>query len=341
MKPYRGMLLTAAALLAVLSLASCGDADKYAQSGNIVLKLDTTPIVVNEEVHYTVTSVATPPMASIAPTSPSKEISPNIPECKMDLEYRVKGANIGQDWTDIPGSGSTRTFSVIPRDATSLSVIARGRCIDSKEDWDYSDEIITDVPNATLPSVELSPNPSSVAKMNAVTFALSVTSVKDCDVALNYEYSGAGFVGVTKVQPAYVGQFILTPTATGHLVVTARGWCTQSPSKIAVKTIDVAVTDATITTPDTPTGAATVAKNAASLYLTGGAVCSNGDMVEYQFAASGSPNQPSPSAWSTTPSITFTWANAGSYTVTAKGRCQSSPSIVSTVSAGLAVTVTP
>jgi hypothetical protein len=59
---------------------------------------------------------------------------------------------------------------------------------------------------------------------------------------LSYEYAGAGFAGVTKVDPAHVGQFILTPTAVGDLTVTAKGWCNQNPSNVALATAKVTVT---------------------------------------------------------------------------------------------------
>ena len=112
-----------------------------------------------------------------------------------------------------------------------------------KEDWKYSNQIDVTVTDPALPTITLTANPASVAQNKPVTFTLDATTPTGfCDLGLSYEYSGAGFAGITKVDPAHVGQFILTPTAVGTLVVTAKGWCKQNPSDVVLRTVSVTVT---------------------------------------------------------------------------------------------------
>ncbi len=92
----------------------------------------------------------------------------------------------------------------------------------------------------------------------------------------------------------------------------------------------------TVSTPSTPTGNVALFVGEAETYTTGGASCNNNDTVEYELSAT----DQTATGWSTTPSATFTWATAGAKSVTARARCQNSPTVVSGASPALAVTVT-
>jgi len=234
MKPYRRILLASAVLLAALPLSSCGEAGDWKKTTEIKLTSNKTSVEVKEEVIFTVQS---PPPAPV-----------DGYQCETDLEYRAEGAGLDAFWYPVPGDGPTRVFVLEPRTLEPFAVVARGKCVDAREDWKYSNQLNIEVTDPSLPTITLTANPASVARNNPVTFTLGATTPSEgmCNLGLSYEYSGAGFAGVTVVNPAHVGQFILTPSAVGNLTVTAKGWCTQNSSKVVFTTVNVAVTAVTL-----------------------------------------------------------------------------------------------
>lgn len=228
MKPYRGTLLATAVLLAALPLSSCGKADKYAETTGITLTATASSIDIKKQVNFTVQSPA--PAVGY--------------ECDTTLEYQATGAGMNIGWREVPGTGTTRVFGLIPLDTGTLSVMARGKCIGAKEDWKYSGQLDVTVTDITTPitAVTLTANPSTVATDHLVTFTLGATRVEPCSLRLKYQYSGAGF-GVTTVDPATTGQFMLRPLLVGTLTVTATGWCEQNPTAEVTATVSVPVTD--------------------------------------------------------------------------------------------------
>ncbi len=229
MKPYRGTLLATAVLLAALPLSSCGDADDWKTTSAITISATPTSVVVKRDVTVTVRS--TPP-------------TDTYNACETLLEYRAQGAGMDGNWYSIPGTETTRVFSLQPRQTGTLSLVARGKCSGAREDWKYSTQTDVAVIPVTADAVvvTLSANPATVEIDKPVTFSLSATKPETCTLKLYYEYSGAG-LGINMVDPASQGQFILTPTAKGTLTVTATGYCTQTPTAKTSVTTSVTVTE--------------------------------------------------------------------------------------------------
>lgn len=358
MKTYRGSLLAAAVLLATLPLTSCGDADDYAQTAGIALTSSVASVIVKHEVVFTVTTsfpdpttttTTTTPTAAVLPaTNVAETRAPVINQCDPTLEYQVSGAGIDRGWTSLPGTTAVRTFILKPREVSPLVVVARGKCIGSMEDWKYSTAsnvtVTAPIPEVLpgLPALTLTANPSSSVMGNPITFTLAADKPVNCTVRMKYQYSGAGF-GVTTVDPATAGQFILQPTSPGTLTVTATGWCAEKPAGQSTVTTSATVTTApTITTPTTPTGNINPTNSVAAVYTTS-ATCSNGDTVEYRFIATGGTPPPGTTGWSTNVNASITWPNSPATpypgTVSAQARCASSISVISVQSTALNVTV--
>lgn len=343
MKTYRGSLLAAAVLFATLPYSGCGDASDYAQTSEITLAAATVePYLVGTDIIFTVTaSFPDPTTTTTTPTTTTTTTAATLGNalklavvntaCDTLLEYQATGTRINHSWRSIPGTESTRSFVLRPPIAGTLLVQARGKCSGSLEEWTYASlsiEVTAEVVVVPgLPTITLDANPSSVVVNNPVTFALSTDHPEGCSVGMKYQYSGAGF-GVTTVNPATAGQFILTPTAVGTLTVTATAWCSANRSSTSVTTTTVDVTaaaSATITSPSTPAFAAPVNSGVTETFSSGGSVCSNGEAVQYQFTALGGPAELNPTNWSSSSSTTFTWAAAGGpYTVSVQARCATS-----------------
>jgi len=346
MKPYRGMHLAAAVLLAALPLASCGNADKYAESGTITLTSDVTTVEAKKEVVFTVVGI---PTKTTTTTAQAKTI---LEECEMDLEYRSDGAGVNQSWMNVPGSGPTRVFKLLPRETGTLNVLARGKCVGSNENWEYSGQVAVTVSDKTLPEVTaitLAANPTSVAKNKPVTFTLGATTKNGatnsdkCTLNLSYQYSGAGF-GVTTVYPAYIGQFILTPTAVGTLTVTAHGWCSENASAAIEKTTTVEVTaialpkvtSVTLTPSPNPYSIASGTGVDFTLAATADALCTV--KLSYTYSGAGlalvTVNPAPPGVFNLAP------VAAGTLTVSATGWCVENPSaVVSATTANVTITL--
>lgn len=328
MKPYRGTLLATAMLLATLQPFGCGRADDWEKTTEIRLSAP-TPKGINEVVF---TVISPPPAEGYA--------------CDTILQYRAEGAGVNINWTNVPGTETTRVFGIRPNSEGVMSVIARGKCDGAKEDWKYSNQVdvtVTALAKPTVTSVSLSANPTTVVKNNAVTFTLGATKAEGCTLRLKYQYTGAGFAGIWTVDPASPGLFQLTPTVAGPLVVTATGWCTQNPTVQTTATATVTVTDTptvTITTPSAPTFGAPVNATVSESFSSGGSTCSNGETVQYQFTATGSPTTTNPVPWSSSASASFTWGSAGGpHTVSVQARCAISTGVVSSSVSSAAITV--
>lgn len=330
MNPYRGKLLATAVLFAALPLFGCGDADKWEQTTEITLSAP-EPEGLNEVVF---TVVSPPPAEGYA--------------CETLLEYRAQGAGVDIDWRTIPGTETTRLFEVRPRAEGIMSVMARGMCEGSKEDWKYSNRVDVTVTEAALPTVSavtLTANPTSVVKNNPVTFNLNATKLTGCTLRLKYQASGAGISGILTVDPASTGAFQLTPPAAGTLSVTATGWCAENPTAQVTTTTNVTVTEVvvveeTITTPSTPTGLGTLpASPAASNYTTSESFSNLGPshVIQYNFDW-GDGSAPD---WGTTLSRSHTWMANGTYSVTVQARCQTHGTVLSAISGTKTVTVGP
>ena len=330
MKPYRGTLLATAMLLAALPLCSCGDADEYAKTDTITLTTSTSTVVVKREVILTVQT-----------TTPANQY-----ECQTDLEYRAQGAGMEGTWYTVPGSGSTRIFKLEPREVGTLSVMARGRCHDAKEDWKYTAQVDVDVTKVVDPitSIELIANPTSVEVNKPVTFTLSGTRDSECTLALKYQYSGAGLT-LTTVSPAFEGQFILTPTKKGTLTVTATGWCTQNPKAAVTQTTTVDVTEEIlpkVTAVTLTADKTTVTRNNPVAFTLGATKETDCTMhLEYTYVGGGFPAL---TTVTTTPGI-FVLTPPGAVTTTtltviAAAYCTENPSAVVSSSA-ITVTVEP
>lgn len=335
MKPYRGMLVATAVLLAALPLFSCGDADHYKKTEAIALTTSTDSVVVKTEAIFTVVQSSDPALGF---------------NCETTLEYQATGAGLNYYWAPVPGSETTRVFKLRPTQVGTLSVIARGKCTGSNEDWKYSEQVDVTVTDPEIPQVaiELTAYPVTVLVNNPVTFTLSATKPVACTLKLKYQYSGAGF-GITTVEPAQVGQFILTPHAIGELVVTATGWCGESQASAVSTTVSVPVTEEvpaveTITTPVTPTGPNYLKVNQPGTFNSVGSTSSLGHPLEYQFVATG-PSTPENPLWTPLPEATISWSVANvvgsSYTVAVQARCSLHKTIVSAVSATKSVVVQP
>ena len=104
------------------------------------------------------------------------------------LQYRAQGAGQNNNiWNDIPGDETTRVFKLRPREEGTLSVMSRGKCVESKEDWKYSNQVDVTVTEEILPmvtGVTLTANPTTVTGGTNVIFTLSVTKDADCTLVL-------------------------------------------------------------------------------------------------------------------------------------------------------------
>ncbi len=105
--------------------------------------------------------------------------------------------------------------------------MARGKCVGSNENWEYSAQVEVTVTDKILPevtAVTLSANPTTVEVNKPVTFSsarpATMRPADRCTLNLSYQYSGAGFALDDGLPGATIGQFILTPTAKGTLTVT-------------------------------------------------------------------------------------------------------------------------
>jgi len=326
MKPYHGTLLACAVFLAALPLSGCGNPNDYSKTTDITLSASTTTIIVKREAVFTV-------------QSPNPAIGEGY-ACDTTLEYRAEGAGMERIWVPVPGTETTRIFVLQPRQEGTLSVMARGKCTGANEDWKYSNQVdvtvtavvVPTVVQPTVTAVTLTAGPTTVFPGNPVTFTLGATKTSDCTLSLKYQYSGAGF-GVTTVNPAATGLFSLTPPSTGTLVVTATGWCTQTPTAEVSTTVNVVVPAATtITAPGAPTHSAPVTRSITEVFTSVGAACSNGEPVQYEFSATNSPSEGTPTAWGLANTVNFTWVATSSLpavTVSVRARCQTSTTVIS------------
>ncbi len=342
MKTYQRSLLAAAVLFAALPLQSCGDADDYAQTSTITLTAQSTTMIVKREMIFTVTTTFPDPTTTTttpAATVAGAERAPVINQCNPTLEYQATGVGMGGGWQQLPGTTAVRTFSLKPRRTGTLAVIARGKCTGSMEDWKYSAQVditVTEPVAPGLPTVTLTANPGTIVLGGSVTFALSTDKPENCTVKMKYQYSGAGF-GVTTVNPATPGQFVLTPTAVGTLAVTATAWCTLNPAAESTVTTSVPVTAVVAPTPVTPTSVTLTAVTASPYSIATGtgisftlsAVAPAGCtlVLSRQHSGAGLPL----TVVNPTLAGTFTTANPpgptpGTVTIAASGWCTENPS---------------
>lgn len=234
MKAYRGMVLGCAALLMAVSLSSCGDADDWKKT--LEIKLEAKQGTGLNDIVFTVRS--TPPAASDA-----------LNACETVLEYRAEGAGVDIRWHSIFGNETTRVFSVKPKRAGEMTVVARGKCAGSKEDWKYSNIVNVSVTAAVLPtvtSVTLSAVPSTVdlaVVPHDVVINLTASVPAGCTLNLWREHSGGGldYPPTSTAQ----GLFTVTPSIATPLVVLAKAWCSENPTAIVTATVTVTVTDST------------------------------------------------------------------------------------------------
>ena len=315
MKPYRGTFLACVVLLAALPLSSCGDTGKWEKTTSITLS---APAVLGiNEVTFTV--VSPPPVEGFA--------------CETLLEYRAQGTGVNINWATVPGTETTRVFVVRPKGEGVLSVVARGKCADAKEDWKYSNQVditITKIPLPSVASVTLEANPTTVVKNNPVTFALGATKSDDCTLALMYQYSGAGF-GVTTVNPASIGQFVLTPHAVGVLTVTATGWCTQNPTAKVLATVPVTVTDVVLPTVSSVTLTTTTAtpfNHPGTIDYNLSAIKGTGCTLVLKRQHSGTALAAQTFTPTTAGDYSVNTTGAGTATITASGWCAENPSAI-------------
>jgi len=225
MKPYRGTLLATAMLLAALPLSGCGEADNWKTSGDVSLDTSTPTVQVNDKAIFTVQTV---------PPGPDYT-------CDTDIEYRAQGAGLNVSWSDVPGIDTTRVFELRPTQTnnkgTTLSVVARSRCLESREDWKYSNQVDVAVTELILPkvtAVTLTASSSTASDGDTIFFTLGATTETGCTLHLKYQSTGPGATGT--VDPASAGTFPLTiPFSgglSGTLTVIASGWCTENPSAV-------------------------------------------------------------------------------------------------------------
>jgi len=128
----------------------------------------------------------------------------------------------------------------------------------------------------------------------------------------------------------------------GWQYVTVTGVCSLATSGsgripiVLVREMEVVSPVESVTAPGTPSGNASPVVGALTTYSAAASTCSHGHPVEYSFNwADGAASDWSPSA-----SASHAWASAGVRTVTVTARCQAHNG-VSTISAGLQVSVTP
>ncbi|MHB8835740.1 MAG: hypothetical protein ACYC9Y_08525 [Candidatus Methylomirabilia bacterium] len=235
MKAYRGMVLGCVGLLMAVSLSSCGDADDWKQTSEI--KLEAKQGTGLNDIVFTVRS--TPPDAT-----------DSLNACETVLEYRAEGAGVDIRWHSIYGNETTRVFSVKPRRAGEMTVVARGKCAGSREDWKYSNIVNVSVTAAVLPtvtSVTLTATPSTVDLAVAphdVVISLTASVPAGCTLNLWREHEGGGLPPYPSTSTAQ-GLFTLTPNTTTSLVVLAKAWCSENPTAIVSATVTVTVTDST------------------------------------------------------------------------------------------------
>ena len=227
MKPYRGTLLATAMLIAALPLSGCGDEDTWKKTNAVTLETSTPSVQVEDKAIFTVKS---------APPAEGEGYA-----CNTDIEYRAQGAGLNVNWANVPGTDTTRVFELRPRQTNSagltLSVVARARCLESREDWKYSDQVNVTVTQKILPvvtAVTLTLN--SLPSVNAnddVVYTISATTEIGCTLNLRRSYSGGGFPGaITQVASPGTQPVLNPPGTTGAistLTLVATGWCAENP----------------------------------------------------------------------------------------------------------------
>ncbi|HSB05495.1 MAG TPA: fibronectin type III domain-containing protein [Thermodesulfobacteriota bacterium] len=96
------------------------------------------------------------------------------------------------------------------------------------------------------------------------------------------------------------------------------------------------VASETVSTPTPPNGPVSSNPGASNSYSTGGAISSSGHPVQYQFDWKG--DESDLSQWGASPQ-SKAWSSAGAYLVRARARCSTHPSIVSSWSSPLSVSI--
>jgi len=240
MKPYRGTLLATAMIVAALPLSGCGDADTWKTTNAVTLSTSTPTVQVKDSAIFTVQSAAMAEGQGYA--------------CDTDIEYRAQGAGLNVSWSNVPGIDTTRIFELRPTQTSTvdytLSVMARARCLESKEDWKYSNQVDVAVTEKILPvvtGVTLTATPTSVVGGNPVVFTVSVTKETDCTLRVNTVVNGNGYSNYTN--PAWSttsgGTYSLTTNVTltdTSLVIASEAYCTENASARVSATVTVAVT---------------------------------------------------------------------------------------------------
>ena len=231
MKPYRGRLLASAVLIATLPFSGCGEADDWKKTTEIVLSTSTPTVEVNGDAIFTVRSP--PPTEGYA--------------CDTALQYRAQGAGQNNNiWNDIPGAESTRVFKLRPREEGTLSVLSRGKCVDAKEDWKYSNQVDVAVSEQILPivsGVTLTADPNPVTGGVDVVLTLSVTKDADCTLELQTRANGNTYSN--DILPMGPGTFLLQTypvVSATNLTVTTTAWCSENTTDIKSATVTISVT---------------------------------------------------------------------------------------------------
>ena len=225
-------------LLAALPLSGCGDADNWKKSGDVTLSTSTQTVQVNDKAIFTVES-----------TPPGEDWT-----CDTDIEYRAQGAGLNVSWADVPGIDTTRMFELRPTQTnstgTTLSVMARARCLESREDWKYSGQVDVTVTEEILPEVTgvtLTATPPCVKGGDPVVFTVSVTKETDCTLRVNTVVNGNTYSNFT--DPAWSttsgGTYSLPTFTVGRppvCVIATEAYCTENSSARVSATVTVAVT---------------------------------------------------------------------------------------------------
>ncbi len=315
----------------------------YSYTGDYSATLTVTDNVSDQSTDSITINVSTQPHDVTTPDTPS---GPSSGDVNTSYSFSTGGATCSEghsveyrfDWGDgnVSGWSTSTSASYAWASAGTYTVTARARCASDttiRSSW-YTGISVVVTASHTVTSPNTPSGPSSGDLNTSYSFS---TGGATCSEGHGVEYRfdwGDGTTSVWSTSTSASHSW----TSAGTYTVRARARCTDDTSILSSWSTGIVVVIAvphTVNTPNTPSGPTSGFTNTSYSYSTGGTVCSQGHDVLYRFDWGDGTTSP----WSTLTSVSHSWASTGTYTVSARARCITDPSIVSSWSTGINVSI--
>ena len=275
-------------------------------------------------------------------TIPSTPVGPSLGSLGVSYSFTTSGStsNLSHpleyqfDWGDETFStwgSSTRSKSWNKLGTFVIKV--RARCVTHPTvESAWSNGLNFDIEAVSTPAPPTGP----INGMRGVPYTyLTSGAISSNGHSLEYQFDWKGD-GTTDLSPWDGSSQTKAWSSSGTYNVKVRARCSIHPTLVTPWSAGLTVVIEFISTPSAPSGPTTGTAGNGYNYTTGGSSSDRFDPVEYRFDW----GDGSTSAWGPA-SRGIAWANPGTYTVKAQGRCTIHTNVMSAWSAGTSVTINP